>query len=265
MSIIPKLATSLNRRDEVPNQQVAIEIVRRHDTRAIAELIENLANKNKGIRHDCIKVLYEVGYAKPGLIAGYGKTFLELLANPDNRLQWGAMTALGCIASETPDNIYAALPKIIDAADRGSVITRDQCVSILITLSVMDKYADETFPLLLEQMMTCPPNQLPMYAENAIPIVNPVNREAFVKVLASRLDELKRKVSETGWRKSSKRCQNKRPPIESTRPVLARYSNVSNRGCRDTNLPDRRSGGLIKLDRLPVRQNVNDPGISFCL
>lgn len=41
-------------------------------------------------------------------------------------------------------------------------------------------------------MMTCPTNQLPMYAENAIPIVNAANRGAFVRVLASRLDEIEK-------------------------------------------------------------------------
>lgn len=102
------------------------------------------------------------------------------------------MTALGCIVKEKPANIFAALPKIIDAADKGSVITRDHCVNILITLSSIDKYADKTFPLLLEQMMGCPTNQLPMYAERALPVVNAVNRERFVQVLTSRLDDIER-------------------------------------------------------------------------
>ena len=38
MSIIPKLATSLNRRDEVPNQELAAEIVKRRDTKGLTSL-----------------------------------------------------------------------------------------------------------------------------------------------------------------------------------------------------------------------------------
>ncbi|MFZ1701664.1 MAG: hypothetical protein WBO10_10440 [Pyrinomonadaceae bacterium] len=192
MSIIPKLANSLNRRDEVPNQELAAEIVRRRDTTAVIELIENLANKNKGIRHDCIKVLYEVGWVQAKLIAGHIATFLPLLSSKDNRLQWGAMTALGCIAREKPDEIFGALPTIVDAADKGSVITRDHCVNILITLSATAKYAEKTFPLLVEQLMTCPTNQLPMYAEKAVPIINVANRGRFVQMLSSRLDEIEK-------------------------------------------------------------------------
>src|SRR5436190_2995579 len=190
--IISKLATSLGRRDEVPNQVLAAEIVKDNDTYAIDELVENLENKNKGIRYDCIKVLYEAGYAKPKLIAAHTGAFLNLLDSKDNRMQWGAMIALGCTANEKSAEIFAALPKIIDAANKGSVITRDHCINILISLSAKTSYAHETFPLLLEQMLRCPTNQLPMYAEKAIRVVNDANRDHFVKVIASRLDEVEK-------------------------------------------------------------------------
>lgn len=208
MTIIPKLATSLNRRDEVPNQELAADIVKRSDVAAVTELVENLSNKNKGIRHDCIKVLYEVGYIAPKLIAGNIDAFLPLLTSNDNRMQWGAMTALGCIAKVKPDEIFAALPAMIDAAGKGSVITRDHCVNILITLSANPKYADKIFPLLTEQLITCPTIQLPMYAENAMPVINATNSDRFIQVLSSRLDEIekesKRKRVERVIKKVSK-------------------------------------------------------------
>ena len=69
MTIISRLASSLNRRDEVPNQALAIEIAANADGNAVAELVENLGHKNKNIRHDCIKVLYEIGERVPSLIA----------------------------------------------------------------------------------------------------------------------------------------------------------------------------------------------------
>ena len=48
-TILNKLASALNRRDEVPNQALAHEIVRTSDTDAIGTLVENLWNKNKNI------------------------------------------------------------------------------------------------------------------------------------------------------------------------------------------------------------------------
>jgi len=192
MSIIPKLATSLNRRDEIPNQELAKDIVRHADKAAVAELAENLGNKNKAIGYDCIKTLYEIGYEKPSLISNHFQTFLSLLDNKENRLQWGAMTALNGIVLEKPTEIFASLGKIINAADKGSVITRDQCVNILIKLSSIEKYANKTLPLLLEQMMICPTNQLPMYAENAAHIINDLNKEKFIKTLSARLDDIEK-------------------------------------------------------------------------
>ena len=57
--IIEKLASSLNRRDEVPNQGLAKEIVLSKNKKAIKELVKNLSYK-KAIQNVCIKVLYEI-------------------------------------------------------------------------------------------------------------------------------------------------------------------------------------------------------------
>ncbi len=192
MSIIPKLATSLNRRDEVPNVELAAAIVAKDSKMSVSELVHGLNNRNKGIRHDCIKVLYEIGKLRPRLIAEHYRLFVAILGNTDNRLQWGAMTALNTIVAEKPREIYLSLQEIINAADRGSVITRDQCVNILIALCSVDKYADKVFPLLLEQMLTCPPNQFPMYAENAQVAINTTNKDDFLKVLSQRLNDIEK-------------------------------------------------------------------------
>ncbi len=201
MSIIPKLATSLNRRDEVPNQQLAAEIAKSGDAAAVQELAQNLFNGNKGIRYDCIKVLYEIGYADPKLIAGDLDTFLELLTSSDNRMQWGAMTALACIAKVNPARISAALPEIVDAADQGSVITRDQCVNVLVELMKVPVFADEAFAQLQRQLATAPTNQLPMYAERAAPSIDPVHRDRLIEILSSRLYDIDR---ETGRKRIEK-------------------------------------------------------------
>ena len=192
MSIINKLASSLNRRDEVPNQELAKQIADSGDTKSIQELVDNLSNKSKDIQNDCIKVLYEIGEKKPLLIAGYAKNFIELLDSKNNRLQWGAMTAINTISLENPKAIYSAITKIIEAADKGSVITKDYAVNILINLCSFKQYADNCFSLLIEQLLNSATNQLPMYAEKAIPVINENNKKLFVKTLASRLDDIEK-------------------------------------------------------------------------
>lgn len=194
MSVIHKLASSLGRKDEIPNQELARQIVDDNDPYAVKELIENLRNKSKDIQNDCIKVLYEIGALKPTLVAGYAQEFISLLDNKNNRLQWGAMTAIYTIMLENPHVIYAALSKIIEASDSGSVITKDYAVNILIRLCTIKEFADEAFSLLVEQLLNSPTNQLPMYAERAIPIVNDKNKKAFILALSSRLNDIEKET-----------------------------------------------------------------------
>lgn len=209
MSVIDKLATSLNRRDEVPNQELAKEIVETENKEAVAELIQNLSNKNKDIQSDCIKVLYEIGEAKPHLIAPYAKNFVELLDSKNNRLQWGAMTALNTIASESPAIVFGALAKLALVADKGSVITRDNYVSILTKLCSVDAYKNDAFDLLHEQFLTSPTNQLPMYAENAVNVIDDAHKPVFIKTLIARLPEIEKESKRKRVEKVLKKWQGK--------------------------------------------------------
>ncbi len=202
-----KLASSLNRRDELPNQALAQEIVQKEDVEAIQELVTNLSNK-KAIQNDCIKVLYEIGSQKPALITNYLDEFVKHLSSRNNRLQWGAMMALNAIANERPGEVHAMLPTILSASDGGSVITKDHAVNILIKLCSIEGYADNAFSLLTEQLLKSPVNQLPMYAERALTIVNKDRRGLFVDTLGSRLGDIgaesKRKRVEQVKRKANK-------------------------------------------------------------
>src|SRR5215211_7819929 len=100
MSVLNRLASALERNDEVPNQLLAKEIAEAEDTAAVQELINHLTDPSKAIQSDCIKVLYEIGALKPELLANgvAVEAFIRLLSSRNNRLVWGGMTALGAIA-----------------------------------------------------------------------------------------------------------------------------------------------------------------------
>jgi hypothetical protein len=78
------------------------------------------------------------------------------------------------------------------ASDQGSVIAKDHAVGILIKLSSAGAYADKSFNLLIQQLKVCPTNQLPMYAEQALPIVDKKRRAVFVSALSSRLKSIEK-------------------------------------------------------------------------
>jgi hypothetical protein len=194
MSIIPQLAISLNIRSEIPNIQLAERICKSGDTKAVKELVENLGNTDKNIQSGCIKVLYEIGEREPKLIATFDKEFLALLDNKNNRLVWGAMTALDGIATINPNGIYKNLGKILTVADKGSVITKDHAVNILIKLATKKKYTEEALALLLDHFRIALVNQLPKYAEDSLPLIPPNHKQKFINVLSSRLKDIEKET-----------------------------------------------------------------------
>jgi hypothetical protein len=192
LTVLDKLSSRLGRRDEVANQELAIQIVESKDEKEIKELVDNLSNKDKKIRSDCVKVLYEIGEKSPELIAPYHEEFGKLLASDDNRLVWGAVTALDSIALVDPESVYLLLPEIMKAAEGESVIARDHAVGVLTKLATLGAYSDACLPHLLKQLKTCPDNQFPMYVEMSLKAVNDGNKPSLIKAFKGRLKSLKK-------------------------------------------------------------------------
>lgn len=190
-SVLDQLATSQNRRDEVPNQELARDLAAKKDKKGIQEIAENLWNKDKSIQADCIKVLYEVGYIEPKLIANYVDDFVKCLKSKNNRLVWGGMTALAECAKANPDAVFNHFDAIKKAKASGSVITVDHSISALaITASANATYNKAIFPYLLKHLSTCRPKEVPQHAERSFPAVNRENKDEFIKVLEKRMEDL---------------------------------------------------------------------------
>ena len=191
MSIITSLASSLGRRDEVPNQELARALAARKDEAGIREIAENLWNKDKNIQADCIKVLYEIGYLEPKLVADYAGDFVRLLRSRNNRLVWGGMTALAEVAKANPDAVFKHLDEIKKAKETGSVITVDNAISTLAwTAAANRKYNEAIFPYLLKHLSSCRPKEVPQHSEKTLPAVNSSNKADFIKVLEKRMEDL---------------------------------------------------------------------------
>ncbi len=191
MSAIDKLACSLNRRDEVPNQELARELANSRDKNGIREIAEGLAGKDSAIRADCIKVLYEIGYLAPELVAPYALEFVKLLKSRNNRLVWGAMIALATVAPLTAATLHPHLTDIQKTFQAGSVITRDAGVLALAGMaSTNPAYSRKIFPFLLEHLRTCRPKDVPQHAEKMLPAVTAENKADFIAALEKRMEDM---------------------------------------------------------------------------
>jgi hypothetical protein len=190
MSALDRIIHLQNRRDEVPNQELARELAERKDREGIREIAENLWNKDKNIQADCVKVLYEIGYIDPSLIAGFAEDFLKLLRSRNNRLVWGGMIALSTVAELRADLIQTHLEEILKAMDAGSVITVDNAVKALALAASKDANREFIFPHLLEHLRTCRPKDVAQHSEKSLPAVDASNKDEFIAVLEKRMEDL---------------------------------------------------------------------------
>jgi len=191
LTVLSKLASVLGERGDALDQKLAQELVASSDENAVQELIENLSNRDRAIQSDCIKVLYEIGYRKPELIAPYAEDFGRLLLSKNNRLVWGGMIALDSIASVNQKGVHGLLAQIVQSAGAGSVIARDHAVGILAKLASNKDYSKNCFPLLLQQLKDSPNNQFLSYVEMSISAVGRANRVKFTNLVKGRIGRLK--------------------------------------------------------------------------
>ena len=191
MSALNKIAFFQNRRGEIPNQELARALAISKDRRGIQEIAENLWNKNRSIRSDCLKVLYEIGYIDPGLIADYVDDFLKLLRDKENRMVWGAMIALANVADRRPKEIWKSIEDVVRVTKRGTVITLVWGVRTMARVAAASpRYRKVLFPILIGHVRTCIPRDVPTHAESMLCAVTKSNSKEFLGVLEKRRKEL---------------------------------------------------------------------------
>jgi len=101
------------------------------------------------------------------------------------------MTALASIAELVPEAIHERIALLLQAFENGSVITVDNCVSVLAGLcKANEKYKEELFPVLLEHLKTCRPKETAQHAERIAVCVDKDNRDSFIEVIDKRMEYL---------------------------------------------------------------------------
>lgn len=191
MKALDLIASNFHRRDDKPNKRLAQQIVQAYAADWVKELVDNLHHPDKNIQSDCIKTLYEIGeLGAADLIAPYVGEFVGLLSSKNNRMVWGAMSALDTIAPVNPSEVFGSLSQIVVAIDSGSVITKDHGVGVLATLSGIEEYKEIALPLLFEQLRTCVAKQLPQYAEKAAAVVAEESINMLISIIHERFEEV---------------------------------------------------------------------------
>jgi hypothetical protein len=78
------------------------------------------------------------------------------------------MTALSKIVPLNPDEAFKNLDIIVNAYEKGSVITVDNSISVFAELVKADKkYEEKVFPIIIEHLEKCRPKEVVQHAERA--------------------------------------------------------------------------------------------------
>jgi hypothetical protein len=138
-----------------------------------------------------LKVLYEVGYLEPALIAEYVGDFIKLLKSRHNRMVWGSMIALSTIAEIKAEEIFKHYEEIKKTMEKGSVITVDNGIKTLaIAAATKNDLKKKIFPYLLKHLETCRPKEVPQHAEKIAVAVDAKNKKKFAEVLEKRMIDM---------------------------------------------------------------------------
>lgn len=203
--IASRLSHASGRRDEGPNVQLAEALAGSKDVDGIARVADIAITGSRQAQQDAIKVLCEVGVRDADLLRPHLQCFLQLIESRNNRMVWGALTALAQLARVDAIPIAANLDAILAAADAGSVIARDQAGQILIALKARPDLAGTATAHLLARLKSAAVNQLPMYAERIHAVLEAQDYPDFRAVLmirhADHMPESKRRRLETIIRK----------------------------------------------------------------
>lgn len=187
-SIKELLANAMGRNDEEPNIKLAVLMAGSADEAAVGELVGLLDHPEAPVRSDAIKVLYEISRRNADLIIPHLKKLVKLLSGKENRMIWGAMSALSPLSQSHPKLLVRYLPIIVATMEKGSAITRDHGIYTLCHVARLKKQYSNCVELLLEQIQKAPVNQVPMYGEKTAAILLPEDRHRLEKILISRKD-----------------------------------------------------------------------------
>ena len=191
MPIQNQLAYALKRKDQEPNKMVARQIVDADGQQGVKQLIEFIESKpTKRAQMDAMLALAYVSEIKPALLTPHTAFLISRLNDPINRVIWGSMITLTHMAHLVKEEIFEALPKLIDAMDAGTVVTRDYGFRIMVNLYEDTNLQEDMFLLIQEQLMKAPSNQLGQYAERLMEVLNKKHLKPLIDTLEERRNDV---------------------------------------------------------------------------
>ncbi len=206
MAIQDDFAFSLNKKDQGPNKALAERIVNNGGSEQLQELVDFFKTEpHKDLQKDAVLTMMYVAERSPEMLVPFVDLLLENFGSSINRVVWGSMIALGHLAHLVPDMMFTALPLIIEAMHKSTIVARDHGYRIMTKLYQTSTYKEDMFFVLLEQIRLAPPNQLGQYAERLMEVLDISHKNKLIDALEERYIDLSNDHHKRRLRKNLKK------------------------------------------------------------
>ncbi len=192
--LLSRLAVSMSRMDEMPNMELAADIVVADDFDAVGMLIGVLERHDDVHAMDAARVLYEVGTRAPELLDRHAERLLAMCESSQKEMLPYTMFALAPVASHYLDTLWdlrdlfwVALADLTQPAN----MAQAGAVRLLSALCAAGPdYARTLAGGLVDLLGKCMPKDVAFFAESVLPALGTAHSHRAKPVLDRRMKEL---------------------------------------------------------------------------
>ncbi len=192
--VLSRLAVSVGRYDEMPNLELAADIVFADDTDAISVLVAVIERHDDLHASDASRVIAEVGNRAPDLLLAHSDRLLEMIDARRSEMLPYTMLALSPVASRYAEQLWpsrelfwAALADLTTPAD----LAQGGAVKLLAAMcAASPDYARTLAGGLVDLLGKCLPKDVAFFAESVLPALGTAHSHRAKPVLDRRLKEL---------------------------------------------------------------------------
>lgn len=192
--LLARLAVSVGRSDEMPNLELAADMVFADDTDAVSALIAVIERHDDVHAPDAARVIAEVGTRAPDLLLAHADRLVEMIDASQRDMLPFTMLALSPVANRhaealwgSRDLFWQALADLTQPAD----LAQAGAVKLLASLCAAGPdYARTLAGGLVDLLGKCMPKDVAFFAESVLPALGAAHSHRAKPVLDRRLKEL---------------------------------------------------------------------------
>lgn len=192
--LLARLAVSVGRSDDMPNLELAADIVFAEDVDAVATLISVIERHDDEHAPDAARVVAEVGTRAPELLLEHAERLVEMIDATQAEMLPYVMLALSPVAANYAEHLWPARDlfwqSLADLSQPAN-LAQGGAVKLLAALCATGPdYARTLAGGLVDLLGKCMPKDVAFFAESVLPALGSAHSHRAKPVLDRRLKEL---------------------------------------------------------------------------